>query len=528
MLPMQDYTPPTISSLPNELINPILLSVSQSDLFPIEVRQKHGALLRLGLVCHRWHDVICSERRLWTECSAVFVGNEKTPEEADHATMDALEVFYAKSGSTLGLSFECRRGRAVTQQVVSRLQTLLIESMAYRWTKMEFTSSQQEMSLADPGASWIYHLMDLAIKEKDLSGYSPFSNVEFLRMDFPWMVRSRFSDLSAWTDITALPLCHLFPNLISLTLVGGIENAERLYRNFAFKQLTALRFAGLSKLVALQDLLSQLPMLKHLDASGVVPDPFRALFTHGALEVFKIGDVRFHDRCSTLSFPSLQRLSLRHPGDYAFPSRFSLTALSTMLTTTPTRLRVLELDKKPLNEMDLYRLLRRLPTLETLVLQVPFNNEWAAMKGTVFRSLREHSSDSLEMPLPRLREIMMHMYGKVASEREDDDYDDPAYRRAEFAGFCALRDAFIDFVEDPRRGLTDNETDDISEADNLSAPIEEGGESSSLTPEVARAARLEIARFDYEDEDRGRSGVIYHAGKDYARGCFRDEHFIWG
>ncbi|KAH6896456.1 hypothetical protein BKA70DRAFT_1231671 [Coprinopsis sp. MPI-PUGE-AT-0042] len=260
--------------------------------------------------------------------------------------------------------------------------------MAYRWTKMEFTSSQREMSLADPGASWIYHLMDLAIKEKDQSGYSPFNNVEFLRMDFPWV-----------------------------------------------------------QIVALQDLLSQLPMLKHLDASGVVPDPFRALFTHGALEVFKTGDMR------------------------------------------------------------------RLPTLETLVLQVPFNNEWAAMKGTVFRSLREHSSDSLEMPLPRLREIMMHMYGK----------------KGRICGICALRDAFIDFVEDPRRGLTDNETDDISEADNLSASIEEGGESSSLTPEVARAARLEIARFDYEDEDRGRSGVIYHAGKDYAQGLFLgDEHFIWG
>ncbi|KAH6915529.1 hypothetical protein BKA70DRAFT_579010 [Coprinopsis sp. MPI-PUGE-AT-0042] len=516
---MENCSSPAISSLPNETLSTILLNVARSHGFPTDVRKKFAALLQLELVCHRWHDTIRWEPRLWTECSVSFSArrDSTTTEEAGQALMDALEAFYSRSGS-LDLAIGCYCGRTPTPQVVSRLNDVLI-SMSHRWTRMELNS--YEMGPGDRSTLWIYALMDLAVKEKDRLGYSPFNKLDGLKLSILGTVVSGIA-ARRWVDVTAFPLCHLFPNLTRLCLRfrGEIWDVEELYKGFSFQKLTYLHFDGSNDrgAVILQDLLLQLPMLKRLKADSLSPDPSRALFTHSALESFEKGNGEFLSHCSVLSFPSLERLSLGYGyveiGRDAVPSNLVLSTLTTMLTGVPTHLRALELDKEPLSEMDIYRLLIRLPTLETLVLQVPSNGRWETMEGHTFRKLLEHKSGSADMPLPRLREIMLHMERVL----EDDGHGGAAHRKAEFAGFCALRDAFIEFVEDPRRGLIDNETDDASEVDNLSAEEEEEEkeEGSSPAPVVAVCAGpLEVAHFDYADSYHYHAGVVYHSGRDY-------------
>ncbi|KAH6915521.1 hypothetical protein BKA70DRAFT_578859 [Coprinopsis sp. MPI-PUGE-AT-0042] len=510
--PTKDCTP-TIASLPNETLSAILLSVAQAPTFPTDVREKHAALLQLGLVCHRWHDTIRSEPRLWTECSVAFVGNRKTSEEekrqADQATINALEAFYAISGSSLGLTFECHCQRTPTQQVVSQLNHWLT-LMGRRWTRMELDS--REWAEGDGSASWIYAFMNLATEEKDRLGYSPFDNVVSLKMFIPAIQRFPLAGvptgLSMWVDVIDFPLYLLFPNLTKLHLdfSADIRNAERLHEMLALKHLTSLRFSGSYDNVAvLQDLLSQLPILKHLDVWGVVPDPSRVHLTHHRLESFTTRDGRFHDRCSALSFPSLQHLTLGHAQYWpSSPSDVALSNVTTLLTNPPLQLRELKVDKNPFNEVDLFRLLIRLPVLEKLALQVPLNEQWETMEGSMFRSLLGHGSTSLEMPLPRLREIVMHMGGKVPSKEEGDD-GSPVYGKAEFTGFCTLRDAFIDFVEDPRRQCSTGMDPPENAAERTA---EEGCSLGSVV------AQLELAHFNHTGID-GRSTVIYHRGTDF-------------
>ncbi|KAH6896445.1 hypothetical protein BKA70DRAFT_755088 [Coprinopsis sp. MPI-PUGE-AT-0042] len=514
---MRNYTPPTIASLPNETLSAILLDVARSHKFPIDVRDKLAALLQLELVCHRWHETIRWEPRLWTECSVSFSARRGSTitEDAGQAMMDAMEAFYSRSRS-LDLAIECYCGRTPTPQVVLRLNDFLI-SMGHRWTRMKLASD--EVGPGDRSTLWIYALMDLAVKEKDRLGYSPFNKLGALKMSILGTVGHGIAG-TRWIDVTAFPLCHLFPNLtwLCLRFQGEIRGVDRLYEGLSFQKLTSLQFSGNShhRLVILQDLLSQLPMLKRLKTGSLSPDPSRALFTHSALESFEKGNDEFLSYCSVLSFPSLERLSLGYGyvgiGRDAVPSNLVLSTLTTMLTGVPTHLRALELDKEPLSEMDIYRLLIRLPTLETLVLQVPSNGRWETMEGHTFRKLLEHKSGSADMPLPRLREIMLHMERVL----EDDGHDGAAHRKAEFAGFCTLRDAFIEFVEDPRRGLIDNETDDASEVDNLSAEEEEEKEEgSSPAPVAVCSGPLEIAHFDYADLYHYHAGVVYHSGRDY-------------
>ncbi|KAH6896449.1 hypothetical protein BKA70DRAFT_755113 [Coprinopsis sp. MPI-PUGE-AT-0042] len=335
--------------------------------------------------------------------------------------------------------------------------------------------------------------------------------------------RSQTWGTGMWRDVqvVSLPLGLPFPNLTKLCLkfAANIRGVQKLYQMLAFKHLTALQFSGSSydnTDIVLQDLLSQLPMLKHLDIQGVEPDTSGLPFTHYRLKSLTTRNGPYH-RYSGLSLPSLQRLSVGHA---QYSSDVALSSLSALLSNTPNQLRMLGLDTDPLNEMDIYHLLTDLPMLEELVLRVPFNGKWETMEGHTFRKLLEHSSDSVRMLLPRLKEVILHMDRKV----EEDDRD-PAYRRAEFAGFCAFRDAFIDFVEDPRRGLAENEMDIAQEADNLSALIEE--DPSRLAPVPAWAGPLEIAHFDYAESDDYYAGVVYHRGRDYTEPVsFWDDEFV--
>ncbi|KAH6896457.1 hypothetical protein BKA70DRAFT_755358 [Coprinopsis sp. MPI-PUGE-AT-0042] len=389
--------------------------------------------------------------------------------------------------------------------------------MARRWTRMELDS--REWAEGDGSASWIYAFMNLATEEKDRLGYSPFDNVVSLKMFIPAIQRFPGvpTGLSMWVDVIDFPLYLLFPNLTKLHLdfSADIRNAERLHEMLALKHLTSLRFSGSYDDVAvLQDLLSQLPILKHLDVWGVVPDPSRVPFTHHRLENLYNTGRRFQNRCSSLSFPSLQRLTLGHAQYWPLsPSDVALSNLTTLLTNPPLQLRELQLDKNPLNEMDLYQLLVCLPTLEKLALQVPLNEQWETMEGSTFRSLLEHGSNFLEMPLLRLREIVMHMAGKIQSDKDDG----PEYRKAAFAGFCALRDAFIDFVEDPRRQCSTG----VDPIDNTAGRTLAAEEGCSLGPAVAR---LELAHFGHTDI-AGQSTVIYHRGRDFVEPLLDGDEF---
>ncbi|KAH6896448.1 hypothetical protein BKA70DRAFT_1316504 [Coprinopsis sp. MPI-PUGE-AT-0042] len=437
--------------------------------------------------------------------------------------MDALEAFYSRSGTSLGLTVECFCERTPNQQVVSRINDFLL-SMANRWTRMGL------VSYPDIDASWICPLMILASEEQDRSGHSLFSNVGILRMAVPSMQPSEVPlDSSMWTDVTTFPLCHLFPNLnkLYLSFEGDIPNVERLYENLAFQQLTTLRFDdSYNNTAVLQDLLSQLPMLKRLHAWGLLPDPSRALFNHPRLESLTTNDGRFHDRCSAISFPSLQQLSLGH--NQHLPISLSDTALSNLtalLTNVPTELRALKLGKKPFDEKDLYRLLASLPMLEMLVLQVPLGDKWETMTGTTFRSLLEQGSNSLEMPLPRLREIMVHTDGTVPSRVEDDDRGDPdAKGTTAFGGFCALRDAFIDFVEDPRRW----DSTEVDAPEIATGPLMRAEAVGSLGPAIAQCTHLELARFQIYLSNHPAHRVIYQRGRESVESSFsRDKDFIW-
>jgi F-box-like len=110
---MNDSTLPTIESLPNETLGDILLDVVEGEGFPSDVRRKCAALLQLGLVCHRWHETIISEPRFWTH-SAIDILEDttanmdmETKHKSDQASVEALEAFYSRSGSSLGLSILC-------------------------------------------------------------------------------------------------------------------------------------------------------------------------------------------------------------------------------------------------------------------------------------------------------------------------------------------------------------------------------------------------------------------------------------
>jgi F-box-like len=519
---MNILKPIAIASLPNETLCSILLEVVQSDNFPLEVRKRHTALVQLGRVCHRWQDAIYSEHRLWAESSVEFL-QELIGASENEALMDALEAFYHRSGSSVGLAIRCLCDGKPTQQVPSRLNEFLI-SMAHRWTKMELDSGGPGLGKT---TRWIYPFLGLAKREKDRLGYSPFSNLKYFKLAMH--ARQSFSPIEGEVEmrvnLASFPLRDLFPNLTNfhLNLLGGAAKiVQSLYPKIAFKQLITLQLLSYDAVI-LQDLLAQLPLLRHLHASGFIPpNPPGKPFTHGALEHLRTADGRLYDVCSPLSLPTLQTLSLRHSEITAPPSASVLLALTTMLNNGPSNLRALNLSIAVLNEIDLYRLLVRLPTLETLVLDVPFGNRWDEAEGGTFKSLLEHSMTAGEMPLPLLREIVLEM---VPMPVDTGGWFNPENAHK---GFCAVRDAFISFVEDPRRscGLTDKERDDMLEIESVSATTEEEQVAWGLA-----AHRLELAHFQCEvdsDSGMGIDKVVYHRGKEHVPLLFPgDRVFVW-
>ncbi|KAH6896458.1 hypothetical protein BKA70DRAFT_1231673 [Coprinopsis sp. MPI-PUGE-AT-0042] len=364
--------------------------------------------------------------------------------------------------------------------------------MGHRWRSIELNSHELVLYRR---ASWLYGLMELASSIKESSGRSPFEYVQHLDLNLVRLLPRSYIWANAvmCIDVASLPICQLFPNIstLSLRLYGKAQAMDTLYQNLALNQLTTLQLSvSTGDPIVLQDLLSQLPALKHLDGWGPIPDPCQPPFIHTALESFTTRDARFHTRCSSLSFPSLQHLSLGITQMEAPSSSSVMLPLTSMLSAS--QLRVLKLDNRPLTEPHLVQLLVGVPTLDTLILSAPFNASWKDTTGHVFSSLTERSKTTTTLPM--LKEIVMHTIGKVPSEENKSPGADVEYR-----GFCALRDSFIQFVENPRRW------------DLL--PLSDFAQSGAAGL-VYRC--LDAARFDHD------GGVIYHRVKDRARSSYVD------
>ncbi|KAH6896417.1 hypothetical protein BKA70DRAFT_1438343 [Coprinopsis sp. MPI-PUGE-AT-0042] len=483
---------PPISSLATETLSSILLLVAGS--FPTELFKNATSLLQLGHVCRRWYAFILDEPRFWTSCTAKLGSAERftrpsqdsdVPEQmkADQRRINALEAFYSHSGTILPLSITLDlQGPPTNLAMACRLATFLI-TKARRWTSISIES--REIAL-NRQTSWIYPLMDLTKSELERLGSSPFENVDDLSLELSRHMHYRSglqqSDV-LHIDVTSLLLSPFFPNIstLSLELHGKTRALRTLRDNFHFKRLSFLKIRvepGYDRpdwdTLNLEDLLEDLPALKHLDAWGLsVDDSDGGRITHPTLESFETNDERFHTEGS-LSFPSLQILELGEWVDNDGP--VDVPGLRTMLSAT--QLRKLVVGHSPIAEDELVQALQCVHvTLERLELVAPLGR-WQDATGEVFTSL----ISSFEEPVtfPQLSEICVHAKRRAPQYQEwcfDDD--------EEYDGFCDFHDAFIKFVDDPCRWAPSSET-------------------SQLDHKIVREGYLEVAYFNYEYE------VVYH------------------
>ncbi|KAH6912815.1 hypothetical protein BKA70DRAFT_1265087 [Coprinopsis sp. MPI-PUGE-AT-0042] len=259
------------------------------------------------------------------------------------------------------------------------------------------------------------------------------------------------------TNIKSLPICQIFPNTSSLILHlrGRTQHIFKLYENIAFERLTSLELSiDIEEDVILQDVLSHLPVLQQLKTLGVLPKPTRGpAFTHTVLKSLITQNADFHICCALIEFTGM---------------------------LSPCKLRTLRLGYTPLTETGLYNVLSCLPTLETLLLRVPFG-PWKNATGTAFMKLAERSKT--RATLPRLGEIVIYM-DQVPWKGDVGRY----------TGFCAFRDAFITFVDDPERWPP--------EVDALHKTLSAREDQSNLV-----INQLEAAHFSSS------SGIMYHRGR---------------
>ncbi|KAH6896419.1 hypothetical protein BKA70DRAFT_754707 [Coprinopsis sp. MPI-PUGE-AT-0042] len=505
-----EHSPP-FAALPVETLSPILLLVTESDEFPNEILKKSIALLKLGFVCRRWYHLILSEPHFWTSCSASLGSPEglgdtnKAPDasKAEKTLVNSLEVFYSRSGSSLPLSITLNFQSPPTDPAIAGRLATLVVCRANRWASVSLKS--RELVL-DRRESWIYTLIDLASRETERMGSSPFKNVESLSLKLSRSVGLRSGleqDVTGFLsiDVPSLTLSSLFPNIssLSLQLFGTCPALDSLYDNVSFKRLATLNidiapgYCQSFIVIILDDLLARLPALRHLDASGLMADDvfseaMVSKITHPTLETLKTDDPRFYAYCGSLCFPGLQTLAVG--GTYVCyidcdPKLWNLRA---MLSTT--QLRRLILENTPIEEVGLRNILRCVNgTLESLVLFAPLGRgrRWEdAIGQSAFT--RSEETNSASVLLPQLSEILVH-----ADELpETQENGCKAYD-----GFCAFRDAFIKFVDDPRRWAPSPEP----QIDNTNIDV--------LDHTMGREGNhLEVAHFGYK------GGVVYHRGRE--------------
>jgi hypothetical protein len=475
----------SVHRIPVEVISSILLyAVTFYD--PIgdlwNVREQLANLQDLRLVYSLWNGIVEGDGRFWTACSVrigqdPFFGTGPRMEQA----LPVLQRFFERSQSlplTLSMSVSFH-GRKVTIETFQSLVDF-VSFFQDRWRSLTFICLKP---LTDVGLTWwlAFFRPLITVDDDHRPSTRPcYRNVQELSFETVY-------EEDAAISIEDFPVSQVFPNVKKLVIhLDTIKKGELLPQQLhGLHSLSYLRIFIDDlvdvdhRLPILQGILTELPQLEHLelDRLGVPPgDPLDDI-----PDTVLIGDTPLiHPNLTTLIishafnfplfmlpvFPALERLIVgnrfhgsvssyyagRRPGPGAltittrgaapyYDKRWSsaqiLENLMRMLPSRSNLLKTLILADIGISEDDLFTVLSETHSLEALHLKPP--DPALCTGGRCLARLFERSKTDSEavLVLPNLQSLSLDTSSTDEEQGES---------------ISGVEHAFIDFVEDPRRG----------------------------------------------------------------------------